>query len=453
MSNKPNIIVILADDLGYGDFGCYGSKIHKTPHIDKMREDGILFTDFYSSAPQCSPARASLLTGCYPQRVGLGKGFDFPVLLPGDPIGLNQDETTIAKNLKNNAGYSTKIIGKWHLGDQNEFLPLNHGFDSYFGLPSSNDHFSGRSIKERAKLPKRYKDFPLPPLPLISEEKIQELEPDQSKITDMYTNESIKFIEENKDNPFFLFISHMYVHTPLHPPKKYMSSSQNGKYGAEVEHLDFCTGRILDSLKQNDIDENTIVFLTSDNGPQEGAGGSNGFLRGWKNSTWEGGMRVPLIIRWPGKIPPGATCSHMISMMDLYSTISRIADVPLPKNKKLDSIDFSSLLYSEKASPVRDTFFYYNGNNVEAVRYKSWKLHINPDLLYNLDSDCGEQNNLIENHPEIAELMRKKIYAMQRELGDERYQIKGSECRAPGWVETPKPPAYYLDFVKHNHYY
>jgi arylsulfatase A-like enzyme len=436
---KPNIILILADDLGYGDLGCYGSTLHRTPRIDEMRQDGVLFTDFYAASPQCSPSRAAFMTGCYPQRVGLGLGYDFPVLLPGDPLGLNQDEITIAKLIKS-AGYATQIIGKWHLGDQSGFLPNEHGFDNYYGLPSSNDHYSKRPAQERTHLPKRFKDFPFPPLPLMNDHSILELEPDQCTLTESYTKKAIDFIRSNKEQQFFLFLSHMYVHTPLHPPSEYLEKSLNGAYGAEVEHLDDCTGRIIDELRELRLDENTLVIFTSDNGAAEGAGGVNSPLRGWKNSTWEGGLRVPCIMRWPNRIASGTECKEVITAMDLYKTIAHLAQVEAPKDRILDSKDLSPLFWAQQSQwHPRKYFLYYNGDNLEAVRMGKWKLHMEPKLLFDLEVDVGEQKNIIKHHPDIIEEIYQYVKIAQQDLGDRRHRIIGNNCRPAGWVNTPKP--------------
>lgn len=261
-----------------------------------MAQEGMRFTDFYVASPVCSPSRAALMTGCYPKRIGLDSGHEFAVLFPGDPIGLGSREATIPHLLKE-AGYRTKMIGKWHLGDQPEFLPTRHGFDSYFGLPYSNDMLPDHPANDR---------FHFPPLPLMTDEEVVETDPNQAALTDRYTAEAIRFIEDNarKEPPFFLYLAHMYVHLPIHTPMKYEAASDNGSYGAAVAHMDQSTGCILDTLKELGIDKNTLGIFTSDNGSNGQDGGSNAPLRGTKGTTWEGGMREPCIMRWPKRVTP-----------------------------------------------------------------------------------------------------------------------------------------------------
>ena len=308
----PNFVVIFCDDLGYGDLGCYGSRDHDTPRLDRMAAEGTRFTDCYVPAPVCSPSRAGLLTGCYPKRVGLDSGDSFAVLLPGDPIGLSTDEVTIASLLRRQ-GYATKMVGKWHLGDQPEFLPDRHGFDDYFGLPYSNDMLPDLRIAGHK---------PCPPLMLLRNDKVVETDPNQVSLTDRYLVDALRFIHDNRDRPFFLYLAHMYVHAPIYTPLNYHGRSRNGPYGAAVAHLDFTTGAILDTLRDLGLDDNTIVLFTSDNGAgmprtpegvdatrlSRGGIGSNRPLRGGKGSTWEGGMREPFIAWGPGLVPAGATC-------------------------------------------------------------------------------------------------------------------------------------------------
>ena len=297
--DKPNIVLVNCDDLGWGDLGVYGSTINKTPALDKMAEEGVRFTDFYVASGVCSPSRGALLTGCYPQRIGFGAFDGFRVLFPGDGIGLNPDETTIAGALKD-VGYSTKIIGKWHCGDQPEFLPTNHGFGSYYGLPYSND--MGRQVEDpsiddhdrREQLRRR------PPLPLIRDEDVIQEQPDLRALTERYAEEAVRFIRGNADadKPFFLYFAHMYVHLPLYAPENLVNASENGDYGACVAGIDWVAEVLFDELKRQGIDENTLVIFTSDNGSRlDNQGGSNGELRGRKGTTWEGGQRVPCMMR------------------------------------------------------------------------------------------------------------------------------------------------------------
>ena len=436
--SRPNIILILADDLGYGDLSCYGSKIHRTPHLDRMRQEGVLLTDFYVASPVCSPSRAAIMTGCYPQRVGLSEGYDFAVLLPGDPLGLNPKEISLARLLEGK-GYATKLVGKWHLGDQPPFLPRQHGFQSYFGLPHSNDHNSHRPASDRGHLPKRYSEFRLPPLPLMRNEEILEQDPDQTTLTERYTKEAIQFIRSNKDGPFFLFMSHMYVHTPLHPPREYLERSLNGPYGAEVEHLDACTGRLLDELVELGMEKDTLVVFMSDNGAARKSGGSNAPLRGWKAETWEGGMREPCIMWWPGRIPAHGTCGELVAAMDLYATFAGLAGAELPCDRTLDSIDIGPILWGDGSGfESRNCLLYYRGQNLEAVRSGKWKLHIDPDLLYDLETDIGETRNVFDNNPDVVEKLTLYAEQARKELGDARRRVIGSDCRPAGWVSHPR---------------
>ena len=303
--NKPNIILINCDDLGYGDLGCYGSKLNDTPNIDKLSEEGIKFTNFYMASPVCSPSRAAMLTGCYPPRISFGSFDDNRnVLFPGSPTGLNPNEITIANQVKS-AGYNTKIIGKWHCGDQKEFLPTNYGFDSYYGIPYSND--MGRAVIPEDMIPggsfgpideeTRSRREKFPPLPLISDNEVIQEQPDQAGITERYVEESIKFIRKNKKQPFFLYLAHMYVHLPLYAPERFINNSRNGRYGAAVSGIDWSTAMILDELKKLDLDENTLIIFTSDNGSNTRNNGSNAPLRGKKQETYEGGQRVPMIMK------------------------------------------------------------------------------------------------------------------------------------------------------------
>ena len=336
-TDRPNIIVILCDDLGYGDLGCYGSELHATPRLDQAAAEGARFTQLYAGAPVCSPSRAALMTGCYPQRIGLGAGEDFLVLMPGDPVGLHPREMSLATMLEAH-GYRTAAIGKWHLGDQQPFLPLQHGFDHYFGLPYSNDMSPATNVSLTAR------GYDMPDLPLIRDRSVCEAEPDQASLTDRYTNEALRFIDENAEEPFFLYLAHMYVHAPIHVPESYLAASRNGPYGAAVEHIDASTGAILDRLASLGIDENTLLVFTSDNGAGSSGGGSNAPLRGWKASTWEGGVREPGICRWPGQIAAGSERNEITAFMDLLPTIAEISGASPPAERLIDGRSFAGLL-------------------------------------------------------------------------------------------------------------
>jgi len=456
MASKPNIVIIFADDLGYGDLGCYGSKINKTPTLDKMADEGKKFLDFYVSSPVCSPSRASLLTGCYPQRISFGSFDGLRVLFPGQGIGLSTEEDTIAKILKD-SGYNTKIIGKWHCGDQKEFLPTNHGFDSYFGIPYSNDMGIQREINDYYPYDStlaKVTEWDRPPLPLIRDKEVIQEQPDQRSIAERYTEDAVRFMRKNRETPFFLYLAHMQVHLPLYAAEKFVNESENGDYGACVASIDWSTSVIFDELKELGIDENTIVIFTSDNGSRlQNQGGSNGDLRGRKGQTWEGGQRVPCIVRWPGNIDPGTKCNEIATTMDFLPSITNLIDGKKP-SKKIDGIEMTDLFFSNEIFSKRDSFFYYNEDQLEAVRYKNWKLHIKKEgskvnELYDLSKDIGENNNLYNENKSLVEELLFSINNCRKELGDKSLNITGTEIRPAARVENPKP----LKKFKKNHPY
>ncbi len=446
MASKPNVIIIFADDLGYGDLGCYGSKINETPTLDKMADEGKKFSNFYVSSPVCSPSRASLMTGCYPQRISFGTFDGLRVLFPGQGIGLSNEEKTVAKTFKE-SGYSTKIIGKWHCGDQEEFLPTNHGFDSYFGIPYSND--MGRQVKIKDYIPNdsslhKITEWDRPPLPLVRDKEVIQEQPDQRSIAERYTEDAVKFMRENKEKPFFLYLAHMQVHLPLYAAEKFVKESKNGDYGACVASIDWSTKVIFDELKELGIDENTIVIFTSDNGSRlQNQGGSNGDLRGGKGQTWDGGQRVPCIIRWPGKINEGQQTDALSTTMDFLPSITKLIGGNLP-SKKIDGIEMSDLFFSNENSSKRDSFLYYNEDELEAIRYKNWKLHFKKEdklinELYDLDSDISEKVNLYSSHKEIVSKLSTLADEFRKSLGDKYLDIKGEEVRPANRVDNPKP--------------
>lgn len=410
---KPNIIIILADDLGYGDLGCYGHPTIRTPNIDRMASQGMRFTQFYVGANICSPSRAALLTGRLPIRYGLtgNRG----VFFPNSSGGLPKSEITIASALKSK-NYVTGIIGKWHLGHLPEYLPTNRGFDYYFGIPYSNDMIP-------------FFDKNNPPLPLYRNTEIVEKDPDQSLLTKRYTEEVVSFIKGNKDKPFFLYYPNNFPHVPLYASSGFKGKSKRGLFGDVVEELDWSIGQILKTLKDLNLDKKTLVIFTSDNGPwliKNQDGGSGGILFEGKGSTWEGGMRVPAIAWWPGIIPENKINTSLAASMDLFPTILKLAKVDLPKDRIYDGQDMMPLLLG-KDVVTRDLFFYYNQGvesaQLYAVRKGVWKAHFltkpsyskEPSksyeipLLYNIENDPSEKYDVSQQNPEIIEEIKKEM--------------------------------------------
>jgi len=441
-TDKPNIVLINCDDLGYGDLGCYGSGVNATPHLDRMAAEGVRFTDFYMASPVCSPSRGAMLTGCYPPRIGFGSFEGRWVLFPGQPVGLNSSEVTFAR-LLNDQGYATKIIGKWHCGDQPEFLPTRHGFDSYYGLPYSND--MGRQKGREG----------YPPLPLLRDEEVIQEQPDQASLTERYVEEAVRFVRASRDRPFLLYFAHMYVHLPLYAPRRFLKSSRNGPYGAAVECIDWATGVLLQEFARLGLEENTLVIFTSDNGSNGRNGGSNLPLRGHKGTTWEGGMRVPCIVRWPGTVPAGKECAEPAGSIDFLPTFARLGGTEPPSDRIIDGKDILPLVLGEEgAKGPRETFLYYFRNQLDAVRSGKWKLFVGRvdrppeggkrrrmavEELYDLESDVGETRNVFAEHPEVVEELTKIAEAARRDIGDEGTGVTGESCRPSGRVEEGKP--------------
>jgi len=442
MNNKPNIILINCDDLGYGDVGCYGSTLNHTPRLDRMAAEGTRFTDFLMPAPVCTPSRAGMMTGCYPKRIGLETGFGHGVLFPGDPIGLHPDEITVATLLRK-AGYATGLVGKWHIGDQPPFMPTSHGFDSYFGLPYSNDHSMSRTREQRGGLPERFREHGLPPLPLLQGTEVIETEPDQSRLTARYTEEAVDFIREHKEGPFFLYLAHLYVHLPYFPPAEFLARSKNGDYGAEVECIDWSTGVILDTLTELGIAENTLVLFTSDNGGDMRFG-SNAPLRGSKGQLWEGGFRDPLIAWWPGTIPAGRTCSTFCTAMDFLPTFAALSGQSAPTDRVIDGHDISPVLLGHSDVSPYEAFYYYAGRGknlgvgLGAVRRGTWKLHLQSGELYDLANDIGETTDVAADHPEVVRDLQSLADTCRADLGDNSNEPPGPGCRPVGRVDNPR---------------
>ena len=362
----PNIILINIDDMGYGDLGCYGSEVNDTPHIDRLAKEGMRFTDFYSASPVCTPSRAALLSGCYPGRIGFdvfGEKKNAWVLFPGNAEGLHPDERLLPELLKEK-GYASCHVGKWHLGDQPEHLPTRHGFDSYYGIPYSNDMC----------ITKKRRNYP--PMPLLRNETVIQEQPTQAALIERYTEEAVTFIRANREKPFFLYFAHLHVHLPHYVMEPFVSKSRNGRYGAAVAAIDWSTGAIMAELERLGITDDTIIIFTSDNGSRErGEGGSNGPLRGHKGQTWEGGMRVPCIVRWPGKVPAGLVSREVTSTIDLCPTLATLAGHDVAKLPKHDGVNLLPVLRGEAgAKSPREHYFYFMRNDLHAVRSGKWKL-------------------------------------------------------------------------------
>jgi arylsulfatase A len=442
---RPNVILINCDDLGYGDLGCYGSVVNKTPAIDKLASEGLRCDSFYMASPVCSPSRAALLTGSYPPRIGFGSFDGFPVLFPGHGIGLPTSEVSLAAVLSN-AGYQTQMIGKWHCGDQSEFLPTNHGFDHYFGLPFSND--MGRQVDTPSFFPETF------PLPLMVDGEVVEQQPDLASLTERYVFEAVRFMRSSRSERFFLYLAHMYVHLPLYVQERFAKQSTNGSYGAAVESIDWATDVIMRELRALGLEENTIVIFTSDNGslgnnpsPVGGnglpIGGSNGVLRGRKGTTWEGGQRVPAIVKWPGRIAPGRVSNELLLSMDLYPTLAECCGANVPIDRTIDGRNVQNVWFNDDAASPHEAFFYYWMNDLEAVRVGDWKLHFskrgNETLeLYNLVTDVGESNNVVANHPEVVAQLQVHAERARASMGDARIGRVGNDLRAVGRVANPK---------------
>lgn len=431
----PNIVIIYADDLGYGDLGCYGSQPSVTPRIDRLAKEGVRFTDFYSAQPVCSASRAALLTGCYPNRIGI-----VGALSPGQKYGLNHRETTIAQLVKQK-NYATAIFGKWHLGHHPDFLPATFGFDNYFGLPYSNDMSPMPANNGRPDAKKNY-----PPLPLIEGTKTVATEPDQSKLTTWYTERAVKFINDNHDKPFFLYVPQTMPHVPLYVSDKFAGKTGRGLYHDVLAEIDWSVGQIVDALEERKLTNRTLVVFSSDNGPWKlfgNHGGSAGPLRESKASVYEGGVRVPCIARWPGQIPENVVVREPAIMMDWFPTLARITGTKLPEHP-IDGRDIWPLLTEKGAkSPHESLFFYYNDCQLQGMRSGRWKLFFPHDLvstenvelgrdgspgknsrrkveteLYDLSDDPGEQHNVAEQHPDVIAALQKQADAAREELGD-----------------------------------
>jgi len=404
---KPNVVILFADDLGFGDLGCFGHPTIRTPNLDRMAAEGQKWTQFYAAASVCTPSRAALMTGRLPIRSGMCG--NRRVLFPDSIGGLPAEEITLAEALKTR-GYATACVGKWHLGHLPQYLPTNNGFDSYFGIPYSNDM---RMWDDRAKM-----------APLMRNEEVIEVPADQTTLTRRYTAEAVEFIRTNKDRPFFLYMPHTFPHVPLYRSREFTDTSLRGLYGDVVEELDWSVGQVLDTLRQLQLDRRTMVVFTSDNGPwliMKLNGGSAGLLREGKGCTYEGGMREPTIFWWPGRIPAGTVVADLGSTLDLFVTASKLAGAPVPDDRVIDGVDLSPALLGTGKSP-RTTMFYYRNLELFAVRKGPYKAHFitqpaygrggkvahDPPELYHLEHDPSERFNVADQHSDVvSDLIRE----------------------------------------------
>ena len=424
----PNFVIIFTDDQGYNDLSCYGATHVNTPNIDRMAEEGIRLTSFYVAGPLSSPSRSALMTGSYPKRIGLAEGSRFIVLLSNDKWGLNPEEITIAELLKTK-GYATGIFGKWHLGDAPEFLPTKQGFDEFFGLPYSHDIHPYHP---------RQKFFHFPSLPLYEGDTVIELDPDADYLTQRITKKAVDFIVRHRDEPFFLYIPHPMPHMPLHVSPPYMKEvsdsiieilkkenrdidyqTRKALFPQVIKELDWSVGEVLRTLEENGLNERTFIFFATDNGPFVGSAFP---LRGKKGSTYEGGMRVPGIMRWPGHIPPGQVSDELVTAMDILPTFAYLSGASVPDDRIIDGSNIWPILAGEEGavSPY-EKFFYHRRDKLVAVRSGKWKLHRDGATgleLYNLKEDISESRNVAEDHPDVVERLMEYMEAFDREMSD-----------------------------------
>ncbi len=438
---KPNLVIIFTDDQGYGDLSCFGGTKVYTPNIDQMAEEGARLTSFYVAAPLCTPSRAALMTGCYPRRVSmeppssltidapnLPKDKRFPVCLAADGHGLNPDEITIAE-VAQSVGYRTGMFGKWHLGDQAEFLPTKQGFEEYFGIPYSHD------ITPRHA---RQKYFNFPPLPMLEMDKVIELDPDKNYLTRRITERAVKFIKDHKEENFLLYVAHPIPHGPQAASAEAKEAykqvldggvkADNNIYSTAIYEIDWSVGQILNELKQQGIDDNTLVLFTSDNGATRK--GNTKPLRGYKGQTLEGGMRMPTVIRWPEKITAGNDIDELMTTMDILPTFANLVGADLPPDRIIDGKDILPVLLDGAESPY-EYFFYSHWGILEAVRWQDWKLRIVKDevALYNLKTDIAEQKNLKDQYPEIVAKLMGAMANFEKEINE--------NARPVGHVDNP----------------
>ena len=451
----PNVVIIFTDDQGYADVGVFGAKGFATPHLDRMAREGRIFTDFHAAQPVCSASRTALLTGCYPNRIGI-----HGALGPGSKVGIGDGEMTLAQ-LAKQRGYATAIYGKWHLGDRPQFLPTRHGFDEYFGVPYSNDMWP---LHPEAK-PGAY-----PPLPLYDGEqplKVGLTHEDQEQLTTQYAEHAVSFIERNKARPFFLYVTPNMPHVPLHVSARFKGKSERGLYGDVIMEIDWAVGEILGALKKHGLEENTLVIFSSDNGPWLSYGnhaGSAGPLREGKGTTFDGGHREPFVARWPEKIPANTVCAEPAMTIDIFPTVARLIGAELPAHK-IDGLDIWPLFGGEPSAknPHDAYFFYYGVNELQAVRSGDWKLffpHTARSMqgqapgkdgipgkykplpvvheLYDLKNDLGETTNVAAANPDVVQRLEALAERAREDMGDSLTKRTGSGTREPGrWTPAP----------------
>lgn len=450
---KPNVVLINMDDMGYGDLGCYGSQCNDSPHIDKLAAEGVTFTDFYACSTICSPSRAGLMTGCYPARVNINR-----VLFPAEQFGLNPEEYTLG-NLFQDAGYATACIGKWHCGDQPGSLPCDFGFEHYFGLPYSND--MGRQVGEPHKMLYLAGDEPSA-LPLLENSEVIEGQPDQRSLTARYVEHAKSFIREHQEKPFFLYFAQMHVHLPLYAAQCFVDRSRNGDFGACVLSADWAVGQIVAELEQKGLADNTIIIFTSDNGSRGADGASNAPLRGTKFTTFEGGQRVPFIIKWANNAPAAVKCDKMGSNIDLLPTFAQMIGQDLPA-REIDGVSLLPSILENKEA--RKEFVYFTPSEMKAnnhdecstpaaIRIGQYKRHQSQqgkahDALYDLAADIGETENVLAQHPEIVAQCDERLAYWSARLGNEEKGMMGDSVRGSAIY----PNAKYLLPYDENHEY
>lgn len=462
LSRPPNVVLVFSDDQGYGDVGVYGAQGYATPHLDRLAAEGMRFTDFYASQAVCSASRASLLTGCYAERVSI-----YGALSPRSPVGLHPDEVTIAELLKS-AGYATAMCGKWHLGSEVPYLPLQHGFDEYLGVPYSNDMWPINYDGTRATTGNK---ATYPPLPLIDgNEIIEEMDTieQQATLTTRYAERAVQFIDDHADGPFFVYLANSMPHVPLAVSDKFAGHSEQGMYGDVIEEIDWSVGQLLEALDRNGVADDTLVIFTSDNGPWLNFGnhaGSTGGLREGKGTAFEGGPRVPAIMRWPGHIAPGSVCERMASTIDILPTIAAIVQATLPEHP-IDGVSILPLLEGDDDANPRNVLLFYYGGELRGVREGRWKrvyehrtrsyvgvepgndglpgpyAHpVVPDALYDLETDVGETTDVAADHPDVVARLDAIADEARRALGDRLTGWEGEEVRNSGRTTFDRPPA------------